>query len=853
MPSAPHASSPDHLGVDAVHGRRALFIAAFALRNGTPGPRQLLARAASGGRWGTDELVHRLALLGKHGQDGELAASLDPRAAVQLARLLGTQRHAPSDAWSALLLLRAVHSAHGPAELRNEGRLLLLELLAERGETDAELERWLGTLRRDAGRIAVQVRLLRANVANPFRERGALPGTPAPGRAVAGRATPDVGAWESAVADALAVDGLEPVVVRPGTGVPFDRLSAAVAPSAAPSDAPTVPPAPPSDAPGPLVTVVVMSGDDWSPGAVRSVLGQSHRALEVLVVRRPGHPGAGAWDVDDARVRHVEVGDAGSGVEARNLAVARFARGDLVTLAAGGDWLHPRRVERQAAVLADRPDDVACLAGVAPATGDLVFGRAADAATVTVPGPGTLMMRRTALGTAGYWDPHAPGGLAEAELVARLEAVTGRAVPSAGDAPLTFTRYTPAPRGPHFVGPRARWYTSAYRTWHETSTPENLRLPAERTDRPAVPAPPAVTEHVLDVDVAYVTDFRFPGGNSSVSVNEIQILDDAGYRVAMVHLESPVLGHAQRLHPRALEAARRSGIHLATTDHPVRARLTVVRHPSVLQLVEPRRSAITTGSLAVIVNHAPYEADLGGSYYDAAVVAANAAAVFGVEPTLHPESSIIRSLLEGMLDPRLLAGEDWTGVLPALPAARRPRRPARRGLTGRPRPVIGRHSRDSRAKWPDAAALRAVYPVDGSCDVRVLGGAAKAQERTGIDVLAAWTVHPFGSRPVGEFLDELDFWVYFHGPELYESFGMAIVEALAAGLVVVLPRYLERTFGDAAVYAEPDEVQPLVQRLWNDPAAYTAQSERALAAAARSFGPQILLDRVDGLVRDASR
>jgi hypothetical protein len=151
-------------------------------------------------------------------------------------------------------------------------------------------------------------------------------------------------------------------------------------------------------------------------------------------------------------------------------------------------------------------------------------------------------------------------------------------------------------------------------------------------------------------------------------------------------------------------------------------------------------------------------------------VVATARTVFGVTPDVAPESAVIRGLLDGLVEPGVLTKTDWHGILladPAEPRAASPRRP----------PVIGRHSRDGYEKWPDADAVRSVYPVDGSRDVRVLGGAAQASRRTGLDVETAWTVHPFGSLPPRTFLDQLDFWVYFHGPELYESFGMAIVEA----------------------------------------------------------------------------
>jgi glycosyltransferase involved in cell wall biosynthesis len=106
-------------------------------------------------------------------------------------------------------------------------------------------------------------------------------------------------------------------------------------------------------------------------------------------------------------------------------------------------------------------------------------------------------------------------------------------------------------------------------------------------------------------------------------------------------------------------------------------------------------------------------------------------------------------------------------------------------------------------------------------------------------------VYPFGSKPASEFLQELDFWVYFHGPDLYESFGMAAVEAMAAGLPVILPFAMEANFGDGALYGDPVDVSRIVDDLWADPDAYAAQSARATRTVQERFGEAALLTRVE--------
>jgi hypothetical protein len=80
-----------------------------------------------------------------------------------------------------------------------------------------------------------------------------------------------------------------------------------------------------------------------------------------------------------------------------------------------------------------------------------------------------------------------------------------------------------------------------------------------------------------------------------------------------------------------------------------------------------------------------------------------------------------------------------------------------------------------------------------------------------------------------EFLESIDFFVYYHHKDRVESFGRVIMEAMFAGAVAILPPSFEEVFGDAAVYAQPDEVQATVAACYRDWSRFQAQSQRGLA------------------------
>src|SRR5699024_5750120 len=135
-------------------------------------------------------------------------------------------------------------------------------------------------------------------------------------------------------------------------------------------------------------------------------------------------------------------------------------------------------------------------------------------------------------------------------------------------------------------------------------------------------------------------------------------------------------------------------------------------------------------------------------------------------------------------------------------------------------PVLGRHSRDHILKWPSTIdSYNAVYTSPDYQTV-LLGGAASLIRKFGSSTTDGKIVYGFGESTVAELLDGIDFWAYFHGDKLTESFGKAIAEAMAAGGVVILPPYLKASFGDGAIYAEPIDVANVIAEFWSDPSKY---------------------------------
>ncbi|SDT77640.1 glycosyltransferase [Actinoplanes derwentensis] len=311
-------------------------------------------------------------------------------------------------------------------------------------------------------------------------------------------------------------------------------------------------------------------------------------------------------------------------------------------------------------------------------------------------------------------------------------------------------------------------------------------------------------------DVAILSDFRYPGGTSASIAAEVRAQARAGLTTVLVHVRSPHLKAKRAFHPLITELIRDGSATLAPEGEEVTARLLVVRQPRIFTedpAVPPR---VRFGRAVLVLNQAPGDAGDPARYYAFAEVRERVEDLFGAGIEWAPISPQVRAeVLRADPEARLTA-VDWHEI---IDGAEWWRAPASRTSDV---PVIGRHGRPDPVKWPRTKQeLLRAYPDSPDVRVRVLGGGDLAVERLGRQP-ANWEILEFGTVEPVEFLHGLDFFVYFHDPDLIEAFGRTIMEALAAGVPVIVGEHFRPLFGDAALYTTPEGVLPLVRELWAD-------------------------------------
>jgi hypothetical protein len=605
----------------------------------------------------------------------------------------------------------------------------------------------------------------------------------------------------------------------------------------------------------PLVSVVLTSYRPDSAElvtSVRSILQQTWTNLELIVVDDCSGsaylPVFRQLNEFDSRIKVLHAPVNRGTYVARNIGY-EAASGEFITGQDDDDWSHPERIARQVELMQTDPNLDACRAMAI--TCDDHMSRCRLGYKPVALNASSLMVRRRVFDQLGGYIESRKA--ADTEYYLRLKKFgTGRVVDLKEPLCIIRVRSGSLSREEFAAGwrhPARTSFKSAYRYWHRYTTPAQL------AQVPSVPPPvqvparfksdtPQVTRQL---DVVFAGDWQRYGGPQKSMLEEIAALTQAGYRVGIMNLEAARFMHGGE--PKPLTDAVQKLINEGSVnevfyDEDIQVRLLILRYPPILQFFTHTPTALKIRSMIILANQAPSELDGTDVRYLVDDCHSNAEAAFRVAPVWVPQGPQVRDFLKHYLDDSSLAAFDLPGILD-LAQWWQDRLWYRSTV-----PVVGRHSRDTAMKWPaERCDLEALYPTDGTYDVRIMGGHRTPLHVLGRDrVPAAWTAYKRDAVPVQKFLHSLDYFVYFQHPHAVEAFGRAILEALASGIVVILPKHFKNVFGPAALYAEIDEVQPLIQRMHSDFSIYQAQLERSKAILDARFSYSSYIRRIENLI-----
>jgi glycosyltransferase involved in cell wall biosynthesis len=590
-------------------------------------------------------------------------------------------------------------------------------------------------------------------------------------------------------------------------------------------------------APQPRVTVIVPAFrcETTLGTALRGLVEQTWENLEILVVDDQSPDGTWAvaqeFAARDPRIKPLKMPQNAGSYSARNLAL-QHATGDFVTTHDSDDWSHPQKIELQARHLAKHPEVPANITQWVRCFEHLYFRSTARRSPTHVTlNHSSLMFRRSLIAQIGAWDRVRIA--ADAEFISRIEAFARRKVSRRlAGVPLSFAldSHESLTREGHthvftiFHGVR-RVYHDASSFWRASTTQGHPIMPELETGR-AFPAPHPILPgrpSAPELDLLFIFDFAMAGGAYVSTRNYVEAAIKLGRRVGIFHYPRFDLNPNRVLNDQMRHLIHEQSIYRVAPGEKVRADIVVVGYPVILRDVIDRPPVIECDRFVIVTNQMNARLYSGGDVqYDPREISANVRHMFGAEPTWIPISDLVRGLMErdGRYAP--IHSENWTPLIDTLTWCKRV--PKWRGESGA-QPTVGRHGRDHYTKWPtNAESLAAAYCVNQACRVSFLGGARHAIDTLGSEP-RNWDVHAFGSLDIREFLSKLDFYVHFPHEDYIEEFGRAVLEAMAVGVPVVLPPVFRSTFGEAALYAEPSGVWPLISKVWASKEAWAERVE----------------------------
>lgn len=611
---------------------------------------------------------------------------------------------------------------------------------------------------------------------------------------------------------------------------------------------------------GPKVSVIMPT---FRPGpgirtAIRGLLKQTWQNLEIIIVD-DASPVEYQYIFSelaklDSRIRVIHLEHNSGAYVARNAGLAK-ATGDFITTADDDDWSHPDKIASHVSVMLDDEKIVASMSEHIRTSEQLEFRRVNSSPRFLQLNYSSLMFRRRVTKAIGGWDTVNRG--ADSEFLMRLRKYYGSdKVAHIRGRPLAFSRvwngsltsgemyrgFTATPRMLHIWAIR-QWHWDLEEVGQKPTRPTNSIRPY------SVPSTFEAGQRGKDLglfDVIYVTDFFQHAKYVDFALKEMSVLTDRGLRVGYVHLDSPRTTKIAGL-PRGLLQSQFDGeITQVSLDDVAATRLLIVYDSAVGMFSDQSKSGISSQRSVLVEKALPTLSgvpDRSPTNYVQTLSHLDRTfdSYFEIVGATNRDQEMVAThvapsrLLQNSMIWRTHVNDFSIDVRPP-----------------EGKPVVGFHTYGNKYRWPRSEKVfRDVY-LSNLHETRFSGQLGPAFKRFGRDVFSTSLLVDYQKTPTREFLNGIDFWIYYPDPRLQDDVWEPVLLAMSAGKVVILPPSLENLYQHGAVYGEPEEIEGIVRDLSSNSQDFERQARRGKGFVDSLFSTKRLYERVSQLLPTVS-
>lgn len=608
---------------------------------------------------------------------------------------------------------------------------------------------------------------------------------------------------------------------------------------------------------GPKVSVIVPT---YSPTegiytAIRGLIQQTWQNLEIIIVDDASPSEYQNIFVElprlDPRIQVIHLESNSGAYVARNAGLA-VATGQFITTTDDDDWSHPDKIASQVSVLIDDPSVMATTSAHIRTTENLELRRVNSSARYLQMNYSSLMFRKEVIDEVGPWDTVNRG--ADSEFFMRLNAYYGsEKVTHLHNVPLSFSRVwegslTSGEMYRGFIGTPRVLYLWAIRQWHwdQNKIGEKPHRRSNESRPYAVPSSFEAGKRNTNLglfDVVYAADFFRQAKHVGYVLDEIRTLVEKGLRVGYMHLDSPRTTVPAGFPKELFEFQLDNRLTQVSLNDKAETKLLIVYDSAVGMFMDQNVAGLVSRQSIAVERELPKLAgapERWATHFSKALH--NLDETFGTRfRAVGATEADHRRLRSHLPESRVLSNEFiWRPHVRVRQAQIKPPRSSK--------PVVGFHSYGNKYRWPrNRSVFESVY-VSESFETRFYGQVEPAIKSFGRDAFESVKLVTTESTSLSEFLDGIDFWVYYPHPKLEDNVWEPALFALLAGKVLVLPPRLSHIYGDAAIYASSEQVGSVVSAYSREPKDYIQQGHRAQAFIASKFSDEHLLRRVKNLV-----